>query len=92
MIGGTGAMFCLYLAYKELFGKQQPQNIASRVFETLRIHDDIVGVTGKDKPSCIFFRSDYSTSWEFNACTIGEALGQPDVHQNRTDQSFMKFR
>ena len=49
MVIGSGAVFCLYLMYKELFGTQQPQNISSRVFELLRIHDNIVGVTGRDK-------------------------------------------
>ena len=37
------------LVFSELFGSMQPGNIASRVFEILRIHDDIVGVTGEIK-------------------------------------------
>ena len=34
-------------AGSEIFGSMQPTNIASRVFDMLRIHDDIVAVTGE---------------------------------------------
>ena len=34
-------------AGKEILGSMQPTNIASRVFDMLRIHDDIVAVTGE---------------------------------------------
>jgi ABC-type phosphate/phosphonate transport system permease subunit len=46
-VGGIAFLYALYLCSENLFGSQQPNNIASRVFDIVRNTDEIVATTGE---------------------------------------------
>ena len=46
-VGGIAFLYALYLCSENLFGSNQPNNIASRVFDIVRNTDEIVATTGE---------------------------------------------